>query len=100
MVSRRKILRGMAAATVLGMVRPLQATKTAGHFLKPGQKLHPGMSLMITDLAAGPETRSDRDFVIRGTGQDHGQASQISKIKIITYGHHCCNPTYSQEKIE
>jgi hypothetical protein len=26
--------------------------------------LHPGMSLMITDLAAGPETRSERDFVI------------------------------------
>jgi len=26
--------------------------------------MHPGMSLMITDLAAGPETRSDRDFVI------------------------------------
>jgi len=26
--------------------------------------MHPGMSLMITDLDAGPETRSDRDFVI------------------------------------
>ena len=26
--------------------------------------MHPGMSLMITDLAAGSETRSDRDFVI------------------------------------
>jgi hypothetical protein len=26
--------------------------------------MHPGMTLMITDLAAGPETRSDRDFVI------------------------------------
>jgi len=26
--------------------------------------MHPGMSLMITDLAAGPETQSDRDFVI------------------------------------
>ena len=26
--------------------------------------MHPGMSLMITDIAAGPETRSDRDFVI------------------------------------
>jgi hypothetical protein len=26
--------------------------------------MHPGMSLMITDLAAGPDTRSDRDFVI------------------------------------
>jgi hypothetical protein len=26
--------------------------------------MHPGMSLMITDLAADPETRSDRDFVI------------------------------------
>ena len=26
--------------------------------------MHPGMLLMITDLAAGPETRSDRNFVI------------------------------------
>ncbi|MFY9942179.1 MAG: hypothetical protein WAK57_08395, partial [Desulfobacterales bacterium] len=26
--------------------------------------MHPGMSLMITDLAAGPETRSEKDFVI------------------------------------
>jgi hypothetical protein len=26
--------------------------------------MHPGTMLMITDLAAGPETRSDRDFVI------------------------------------
>jgi acyl-coenzyme A thioesterase PaaI-like protein len=26
--------------------------------------MHPGMSMMITDLAAGLETRSDRDFVI------------------------------------
>jgi hypothetical protein len=28
------------------------------------EAMHPGMALMITDLAAGPETRSDRDFVI------------------------------------
>ena len=26
--------------------------------------IHPGTSLMITDLAADPETRSDKDFVI------------------------------------
>jgi hypothetical protein len=26
--------------------------------------IHPGTSLMITDLTAGPKTRSDRDFVI------------------------------------
>jgi len=26
--------------------------------------MHPGMMLMITDLAAGPETRSEKDFVI------------------------------------
>jgi hypothetical protein len=26
--------------------------------------MHPGMMLMITDLAADPETRSERDFVI------------------------------------
>ena len=28
------------------------------------ESMHLGMSLMTTDLAAGPETRSDRDFVI------------------------------------
>jgi hypothetical protein len=26
--------------------------------------MHPGMMLMITDLAADPETRSEKDFVI------------------------------------
>jgi hypothetical protein len=26
--------------------------------------MHPGMQMMITDLTADPETRSDRDFVI------------------------------------
>ena len=26
--------------------------------------MHPGMTVMITDLAASPGTRSDRDFVI------------------------------------
>jgi hypothetical protein len=26
--------------------------------------MHPGMSLIITDLVADPNTRSDRDFVI------------------------------------
>jgi hypothetical protein len=29
--------------------------------------MHPGMALMITDLSADPETRSDRDFVIMDT---------------------------------
>jgi hypothetical protein len=28
------------------------------------EAMHPGMTLMITDLAADPETRSNRDFVI------------------------------------
>jgi hypothetical protein len=28
------------------------------------EAMHPGMTLMITDLAASPGTRTDRDFVI------------------------------------
>ena len=81
MISRRQLLQGIAATSILSLSRPLWASKPASHFLKPGEKLKPGeyvwepelspegpvailVSLMITDLAAGPETRSDRDFVI------------------------------------
>ena len=42
MISRRRVLQGMAAATFLGLCPPLWATKQAGHFLKPGEKLKPG----------------------------------------------------------
>lgn len=28
------------------------------------EAMHPGMTMMITDLAADPDTRSDTDFVI------------------------------------
>jgi hypothetical protein len=51
MVSRRKVLQGMAAATVLGLCRPLWATKKAGHFLKPGQKLKPGEYVWEPELS-------------------------------------------------
>ena len=51
MVSRRRVLQGMAAATVLGMFRPLWATKPAGHFLKPGQKLKPGEYVWEPELS-------------------------------------------------
>ena len=36
------MVRLMAAATFLGLCPPLWATKQAGHFLKPGEKLKPG----------------------------------------------------------
>ena len=42
MISRRRVLQGMAAATFLGLCPPLWATKPAGHFLKSGEKLKPG----------------------------------------------------------
>ena len=81
MISRRQLLQGVTATAALGLSQSLWATKLSSHFLKPGEKLKPGeyvwepelspegpvaipVSLMITDLAAGPETRSDRDFVI------------------------------------
>jgi len=41
----------MAAATVLGLSRPLWATKPAGHFLKPGQKLKPGEYVWEPELS-------------------------------------------------
>jgi hypothetical protein len=63
----------MASATFLGLCRPLWATKPTGHErikFDPAcveqtlGAMHSGMMLMITDLAAGPETRSEKDFVI------------------------------------
>jgi hypothetical protein len=51
MVSRRKVLQGMAAATFLGLSRPLWATKPAAHFLKPGQKLKPGEYVWEPELS-------------------------------------------------
>jgi len=51
MVSRRRVLQGMAAATFLGLCRPLWATNPAGHFLKPGQKLKPGEYVWEPELS-------------------------------------------------
>lgn len=51
MVSRRKVLQGMAAATILGLCRPVLATKGKGHFLKPGEKLKPGEYVWEPELS-------------------------------------------------
>ena len=51
MVSRRKVLQGMAAATILGLRRPVLATKGKGHFLKPGEKLKPGEYVWEPELS-------------------------------------------------
>ncbi len=42
MISRRKVLQGVAAAAILGLCPPVRAARQAGHFLKPGEKLKPG----------------------------------------------------------
>ena len=41
----------MAAATFLGLWRPVWATKKAGHFLKPGEKLKPGEYVWEPELS-------------------------------------------------
>ena len=51
MVSRRRVLQGMAAATFLGLCPPLWATKQTGHFLKPGEKLKPGEYVWEPELS-------------------------------------------------
>jgi hypothetical protein len=51
MITRRKVLQGMAAATILGLCGPLWATKQAGHFLKPGEKLKPGEYVWEPELS-------------------------------------------------
>ena len=51
MISRRRVLQGMAGATFLGLCRPLWATKQAGHFLKPGEKLKPGEYVWDPELS-------------------------------------------------
>ncbi len=42
MLTRRQTLKGIAAASILGLCQPLWASKTTSHFLKPGEKLTPG----------------------------------------------------------
>jgi len=42
MITRRQVLQGIAATSILGLCRPLWASKPKSHFLKPGEKLKPG----------------------------------------------------------
>ena len=51
MISRRQILQGVAATTILGLYRPLWAKKLSSHFLKPGQKLKPGEYVWEPELS-------------------------------------------------
>jgi len=51
MISRRQILQGITAATILGLCRPLWAAKRTSHFLKPGEKLKPGEYVWEPELS-------------------------------------------------
>jgi len=51
MISRRQLLQGIAATTILGLCRPLWAAKLASHFLKPGEKLKPGEYVWEPELS-------------------------------------------------
>jgi hypothetical protein len=54
MISRRKLLQGIGATTILGLCRPLWASKPANHFLKPGEKLKPGEYVWEPELSPDP----------------------------------------------
>ena len=51
MISRRQVLQGIAATSILGLCRPLWAAKRASHFLKPGEKLKPGEYVWEPELS-------------------------------------------------
>jgi hypothetical protein len=51
MISRRQLLQGITATTILGLCRPLWAAKPASHFLKPGEKLKPGEYVWEPELS-------------------------------------------------
>ena len=51
MISRRQLLQGIAATSILGLCRPLWAAKRASHFLKPGEKLKPGEYVWEPELS-------------------------------------------------
>jgi hypothetical protein len=51
MITRRQVLQGIAATTILGLGRPLWASKPASHFLKPGEKLKPGEYVWEPELS-------------------------------------------------
>ncbi|MGD2001015.1 MAG: L,D-transpeptidase family protein, partial [Desulfobacterales bacterium] len=57
MITRRRLLQGIAAASILGFCRPLWATKRRSVFLKPGEKLKPGEYVWEPELSPeGPVT--------------------------------------------
>jgi hypothetical protein len=57
MITRRRLLQGIAAASILGFCRPLWATKRRSLFLKPGEKLKPGEYVWEPELSPeGPVT--------------------------------------------
>ena len=51
MITRRQVLQGIAATSILGLCRPLWAAKRASHFLKPGEKLKPGEYVWEPELS-------------------------------------------------
>ncbi len=51
MISRQQLLQGITATTILGLCRPLWATKQASHFLNPGEKLKPGEYVWEPELS-------------------------------------------------
>ena len=51
MISRRQLLQGIATTTVLGLCRPLWASKLPSHFLEPGEKLKPGEYVWEPELS-------------------------------------------------
>jgi hypothetical protein len=51
MISRRQLLQGIAATSIIGLCRPLWASKRTSHFLKPGEKLKPGEYVWEPELS-------------------------------------------------
>ena len=51
MITRRQVLQGIAATSILGLCRPLWASKPKSHFLKPGEKLKPGEYVWEPELS-------------------------------------------------
>ena len=51
MITRRQVLQGIAATTIIGLCRPLWASKRVSHFLKPGEKLKPGEYVWEPELS-------------------------------------------------
>jgi len=57
MISRRQLLQGVTASTLLGLSQSLWASKIPSHFLKPDEKLKPGEFVWEPELSPeGPVT--------------------------------------------